>query len=231
MMKKLFIIVFVLSTGAIFSQESSNRSGGGGGFMIGYGYMDLSPLKEFLPSKYPDPSANHMLIGGMGLGYSGRMIFGGSGYAVNGSEIINDSLRVSFGGGFGFFNIGYMLVDKRQVKLYPLLGLGGGSFGLGITRTNNINVEEIQKDPDHELNVGKGGFTAEFSLNLNLIPSAHSSSENGSGGFMAGLQIGYTFSIPDNKWSYTGGDVIGGPTFGVNMFFARLVLGGFGSSL
>ncbi|MHB1279518.1 MAG: hypothetical protein ACYC1Q_14110, partial [Bacteroidia bacterium] len=74
------------------------------------------------------------------------------------------------------------------------------------------------------------GFVLDASVNLNFIPVLHyNEKENTSGGLMCGLKIGYVYSIPGSNWTFSGGDVTGGPKFGLNMPYVKLILGGFGS--
>lgn len=229
-MKLIYCLsVFSLLSFSGFSQEATMSSGGAGGFTIGYGYMDLSPLKNFLPADYPSLSSDHMLLGGMGYGFTNRFVIGGGGSALIGNGYSNDSVSVSSGGGMGTFNFGYIIVDKEKMKIFPMLGLGGGGYGLTITNNSNISIDDIQTRSAQEINISKGSFLLDLAIHMDFVPGLqYDKEENSYGGFMTGLQIGYTMGFPDSKWSYAGGNINGGPNFGVSMLYVKLIVGGLG---
>lgn len=231
MKRSAHTLLFILSLfffSPIYAQNNI-QGGGGGGFTIGYGTMDVSAFNDFLPDNYPKFNGTHLLMGGMGYGFNNRFVMGGGGSALIGDEIINDSLSASIGGGMGTFNFGYLLVNREQMKIFPMLGLGGGGYGLNITNNSNVSTEDIKADPFREISISKGGFIADVSLHFNFLPGLQTDDESGSsGGFMTGLQVGYLWSFPDSRWEYTGGNITGGPNFGLNMFYVKLILGGMG---
>ncbi|MDZ7846460.1 MAG: hypothetical protein U5L96_06675 [Owenweeksia sp.] len=47
---------------------------------------------------------------------------------------------------------------------------------------------------------------------------------------MTGLELGYLYNFPSSDWSYSGGDVTNGPDFGLQGFYVKLIVGGFGMS-
>lgn len=234
-MKRIIFFLFIVLLGALSSQilaqeNTAIKTSGGGGFMIGYGNFPISDLKAFIPQGFNvDP--HHLILGGTGHGIRGRFVIGGSGFGTSGTEINNDSLKISFGGGLGTFDIGYVIVDKTHFKLYPMIGIGGGSYTISIAEKKNLTAGDITKNPRHEININNGGFVIDVSINLNLIPLfEYDENENSYGGFMTGLKIGYLYTVPSDSWSYKGGDIANGPNFGLHGFYVSLMIGGFGSS-
>ncbi len=233
MKMKNFIItpVFFLAAMLVASAQeiSKPREMGGGGFTIGYGNMDVSGLHVFVPENVKDFRNDHLVIGGAGYGIVDRFVIGGSGFGMIGDDITTDSLKISLGGGLGTFDFGYLLLSAEKMKIFPLIGIGGGGYGLNIARNKNVTVNEILENPGQEINIGIGGFVADVSLNINVIPVFnYDEKENAYGGFMTGLKAGYIYSLPSSSWSFTGGDIINGPDFNLSMFYVKIIIGGFG---
>ena len=234
-MKKYIIvsIIVCISISLLKAQEENGKfkSMGSGGFTIGYGYMDVSKIHAFVPKEIADFNNNHMLIGGTGHGMLNDFIVGGTGLAIGGDLIMADNYKITNGGGVGTIDFGYQILDKEQVKIYPMIGIGGCMYGLQVSRNKNVPINTIVNDPGQEINVSLGGFVMDFSLNLNYIPLVlYDDIDNSYGGFMTGFKVGYLLSVPSSDWIYSGGNVIGGPSFGLNMWYAKLIIGGFGYS-
>lgn len=204
---------------------------GGGGFTLGYGYMDVSDLQTFAPKGTPQISNNMMVIGGTGHGFINRLVIGGSGFGIVGDVVKTDSVRTSVGGGAGTFDIGYLVLDREKVKAWPMIGIGGGGFGVQMTRLRNLTAGQVSGNPAQEININQGGLLADVSFNINFIPSVkYDPEENAYGGLMTGLKLGFIYSIPRSDWRYSGGEITGGPKFGLSMVYLKLVIGGFGYS-
>ena len=231
-MKNLVVnsVFFLSGMLAASAQEMSKpREMGGGGFTIGYGYLDVSALQVFVPENVKDFRNDHLVIGGAGHGIVDRFVIGGSGFGMIGDGITTDSLKISLGGGLGTFDFGFLLLSSEKLKIYPLIGIGGGGYGINIARNKNVTVNDVLENPGQEINLGTGGFVADVSLNINFIPVfSYNEIEDAYGGFMTGLKVGYIYSLPSSSWSFTGGDVVNGPDFNLSMLYAKIIIGGFG---
>jgi hypothetical protein len=229
-MKRIYtsVILLLLSAGFSYSQEESHGMGGGG-FIAGYANFDASPLHAFVTDEIGSFTNHHLVMGGTGFGINGKLVIGGTGYAIMGGEIITETLRINLNGGFGTFDLGYLMINEEQVKLFPKIGIGAGSYGLDITNTGTISSDDIAADPGQAISIGRPYFVGDFSLNLIFLPLvAYDPSENTHGGLMSGLQIGVTGGIPTEGWSYQGGAINGGPEMDMFVLYARIVIGGFG---
>jgi hypothetical protein len=150
------VVLFLLGT-PIFAQEK----GGAGYFVGGVGWFLEYPDTAFLYS-----------AGGGGHIITDKWLIGGEGHSSFGSENA---------GGYGFFNVGYLVVKKDFVMVYPMLGLGGGS--MTSTATSEVSACAL-------LNPAVG---VDF-----LIPVKDSS------GILLGLRGGFMFTIHHNEtfdWS------------------------------
>lgn len=230
LIKTAFCLLITMSI--VSAQEVSQpQSMGGGGFTIGYGIMDVSTLHSFVPTSIPEFRKEHLLIGGEGHGFIGNLVLGGGGSGIMGDNIKTDSINYNVGGGLGTFDFGYLIVNKDKIKIYPMIGIGGHGYGIKIKRNNNISVSDIVSEPAQELSISNGGFVGDASVTFNFIPAlTYDEKKNSYGGFMMGLKVGYAYSFPTSNWRFSGGDVTGGPVFGLNMVYAKLIIGGFGYS-
>jgi hypothetical protein len=222
----LLLAVVVFFSSPVFSQKL--RSMGGGGLTIGYGYLDVSGIHRFTPGA-PSFSNSQLLIGGEGHGIIGNFVIGGSGQGIIGNTVRTDSLEVSLGGGMGTFDFGYLLVSKDKLKLFPMLGLGSSGYGINISKNRNVSLGSIAEDPGLEIKIHKSSFVMDLSINLNFIPQLTENKEDSDmGGLMIGFKTGAVVSPKSSTWSFAGGDVTGGPGFGVNMIYLKVIVGGFG---
>lgn len=131
----------------------------------------------------------------------------------------------------GTFDFGYAVINRDKLKFFPMLGIGGGGYGINMTKTGNISTADVVAKPERGIEISYGGIIADFSLNLYTIPAlAYDKSENSYGGFMVGLKIGYIYSVPSTAWSYAGGNITNGERFGLSMPYVKFVIGGFGFS-
>jgi hypothetical protein len=152
----LIVALFVLST-PIYGQQK----GGMGYFIGGVGWFMESGNSSIVYS-----------AGGGGNSIIDKWIIGGEGHSSFGSENA---------GGYGFFNVGYLLSKKDFLLVYPMLGLGGGAMTSEISSTVS------------KCALLKTGFGLDF-----LIPIKNNS------GILLGVHGDYTFTIHNNNtfnWS------------------------------
>jgi len=235
-MKKFLSLVSVLVLWPLcaWTQQSENgiKQEGSGSFNIGYAHLNNSDFQKFLPEGFYQLSESYLLLGGEGYGLKGNFLVGGSGQAIVGQDESNGSLKTEISGGMGFFNLGYTLVNQDKIKVFPMLGIGGGSMELRISEHKDVSVNEIIQEPSREITLEVGNFLLDFSLGLDYIPRIHMA-KNGKegGGFKTGVRVGYMLGFNSDNWNYGGGDVNGAPNFGLNSFYVKMVIGGYGFTI
>ena len=157
------IVALLVSGSPIFGQEQgskANEKGGVGYFIGGVGW--------FLES---DNSSIVYSAGGGGHTITNRWLLGGEGHSSFGPDNA---------GGYGFLNLGYLLLRRDFILVYPLLGLGGGAM----TREADPSVSKCALlNPAVELDF--------------LIPVKNES------GILVGLRAGYTFTVYSNTFSWS----------------------------
>ncbi len=230
--KTIILIAIVIANISGFAQETkSNKvSGGLGYFMIGYTGMELGNMNSlFKENGYPELSNSSFTFGGGGHFVFKNFIIGGEGHGISGGSSSNAKYDIKLGGGYGFFNLGYILYHNPTVNVYPLLGFGGGGSTIGITdkSKNPENFNDLLENPARESYITNGGFMLNFSLGADFFVLA-SKSENGSGGWIMGIKAGYVYNASGNDWYFNNKETAGSPDAGISGPYLRLTIGGGG---
>ena len=239
-MKKCFLIisVFLAFSFSLIAQQAEEDKEidevqyiplkFGAGLSLGYGYMDVSKLHVFVADDISKFSKHHFMVGATAFATRKHFVYGLTGFAITGDLINSDSINISLNGGVGTFDFGYLILDRKKINIYPMIGIGGSGYGLHVVKNKDVSVSHISKNPDQEINISKGGFVADLSLNINIIPP-YNEKNNSNSGIMTGVKLGYIYSLPSTDWRFSGADIIGGPSFGLSMVYIKIILGGFGS--
>jgi hypothetical protein len=233
-MKKHIIFLFGLCAFISVLQAQENEQNWGsqlcGTFSVnfGYGNMDVSNLQGFVPQTYRVFNNDQFALGVSAHIIVNRYVMGINGFGIKGDRIKNDSTVTSLGGNKRTIELGYVLLEKKNLSIYPMIGIGMVSYGVNIVKNKNVSVGEILLDPGQGIDVFMENFVADLSLNLNLYPVlVLNKNKQRIGGVLTGLRIGYLYSLPNSIWFSQGGDVLGGPNFGMNMFYLKIKAGGF----
>lgn len=224
----LVALCFLSMSTAMSAQDDSLSRGGAGGFWVGYGTFDIEDLQVFVPTDFPTLSNNFLLFGGGGYGNYNNFLLGGSGQGLIGKEESTDSLSASVNAGMGFLNLGYMVVHNEDFRLFPMVGIGFGGVTMHLAENGVLTPETIVAKPGNETQISQGGLMLDFSASVELMLFKEQQRDGSWGGMMLGLTAGYLLSPQSNDWSYTGGEINGGPDFGLSGFYARLSIGGYG---
>jgi len=219
------------------SQEvtsEAKKEEGRGYFMFGGSILDIKDLNSRLESKgYSKFSDNLFSLGGGGHGIINRVIIGGEGHGLFGGEkesaISGETYKTSLAVGYGFFDIGYILYSKGDLNIYPFLGLGGGGISVKIAEREAPSFDEVLDNPKRSANLSSGGFLLNLALGVDYLLKL-AEDENGEGGLVFGLRMGYTFTPIKGDWQMDGIDVSGGPEVGITGPYIRFMIGGGGKS-
>ncbi|MGE3728719.1 MAG: hypothetical protein AB7I41_24425 [Candidatus Sericytochromatia bacterium] len=127
-----------------------------------------------------------------------RIILGGSGMGLNGFRSANasgDVLGVS--GGYGLFNLGYVVYQDTNFNLYPVLGIGSGHISVsGSSSLNKVfglsGSEDVTRIDSSQVVIDIG-FGADYLIDFNADPGNAS-------GLLVGLKLGYLFVPSPTQW-------------------------------
>ena len=224
----LIVLAFISPT-LLYSNEGAVKGGGGGGFMFGLNRFDLTKLSTKLEAKgFEALEKNSFSFGGGGYGIiREKILLGGEGHGSQ-QNIFSDTLKASIGAGYGFFDVGYVVFSKSSFKLFPMIGLGGGSINLNITeRGVTPTFDEILENPGREVNISTGGILLQLGVGMDYFLKL-GEDEEGEGGLLFGIRAGYTYAPTKADWKMEDMDILGGPDAGVTGPYVHLVVGGGG---
>lgn len=229
---KLWVYAAALALGAsplAAQDDEPERLAGRGFFQAGYIRLDLDEMNASLQGAgFPTLEGDVLTLGGAGYGTRGRFLIGGEGHALlGGAETTADGARqLSFGGGYGLFRVGYLAFSHRGLDVFPTFGIGGGGMSLSIAERSAPTFDDVLADPETSSRLSTGSFLLDVGLALNYrVPAG----EEDGGGFLVGLQGGYTFAPGSTAWRLDEiNNVAGGPAFQIEGPYLRVSIGGWG---
>lgn len=165
----------------------------------GFSFLDMAGLNTAIASAgYQPLSPTFISSGGGAHVILDRIILGGSGYVLNGFRGTNASGDIlSVQGGYGLFNLGYLILNEGNFSLYPLLGLGSGSISVSGSQSlnqlfglsGNQSIDRLDST-QVVLDIGLGG---DYMIDFNGDPGQTS-------GLLVGLKLGYLFVVSPTQW-------------------------------
>jgi len=220
----------VPSTG--FSQATSSGSSIGLGYsMFGRNILDLDAFNSRLNIKgYSKISENFFSVGGGGHAIlSNKILIGGEGHSILGDETTNGNSKSSLTGGYGLFDIGYLIYAKHQLRFYPMLGIGGGGMTFRIRQQPaSLTFDEVLDNPERGVELSTNGFILSFSVGVDYLLLV-GGDESGKGGFVFGIRAGYVVSPFKRDWMLDELELTNAPEVNITGPFFTLMFGGGGS--
>ena len=196
-MKKIVFIISLLAASFASQAEDSIRVMRSIG--IGYQYTQFTGLSSQMQTNY----GNNFNIDGGAFVLSAneftichRLMFGGELGGLGSTPSNDQFMSAKVMQGFGYFNFGYLVVDKSSFMLYPYAGIG--SVYSGVTLKNKTASDFV--DPNYTIkSVQKGYFSntaVSFNLGLSLRKNITCSKTDHT------MQLGFDFGAhitPTNK--------------------------------
>ncbi len=208
--------------------SASSEKGGVGYSMFGRSILDLGDLNSKLEnSGYPAMSENFFSVGGGGHAIiHNRWIIGGEGHTLLGEEATHENYMQSITGGYGFFDLGYILFSIKDLRVYPLLGLGGGGMNLKIREDiTSISMDNILDNPGRGAELTTAGFLFNLGGGIDYL-FTFGKDDITRGGMFLGVRAGYTISAFKGKWMMDGIEISGAPEIGMKGPYIRFLIGG-----
>lgn len=223
----LVLLAFVAPALA-FCDERTKEGGGGGGFAFGMSRFDPGELSTKLEAKgFSALEENSVSFGGGGYGVIGNVLLGGEGHGSQ-QDVFTSASEASISTGYGFFNAGYIVFSEKGLRLFPMIGIGGGGINLRIAERGAApTFDEILDDPGRETNISTGGILFQFALGIDYLLRL-GGDEKGGGGLLFGIRAGYIYAPTKASWKMEDMDVLGGPDVRVTGPYVRFMFGGGG---
>lgn len=205
---------------------SQNKlSGGIGFFSTGYQNIDISNLNlELRNNNLPEFEKNFLAIGGGGFGVVKNFVLGGEGFGLISPEKNNKDFNLSLSGGYGLFNIGYIIYSSKGLNLFPLIGFGAGGIELKIAQRKIISFNEVLNNPKNGSNLSIAGLM--FNFGMSLVYNIDLSQTNNSKGINLGLNLGYTHFLQVGDWTLFEEEIFNGPKIGISGLYIKFTIGG-----
>ena len=205
---------------------------GGGYFSVGENWNSLSNLNASLTAAgYTSVPENGLAFGGGGFGINNRFLFGGMGAGISFGSTKANGNEVKLQGGFGLFDVGYVLFSSSNLRVYPLVGIGGGGFTLKILKQGSPSpFGELLKKPAGAVQLTSGDFLLNLGIGFHtLLFKKEKKNNQGYGGFLLGVRAGYLISIVHGKFGLEDAEVPNAPKSPFTGPYIYLTLGGGGS--
>jgi hypothetical protein len=228
-MKKLFILIAILLLFFNWQNLYAGRGEGAGGFLLGGNFFDFDNLsRDFRLNGYPRVDNTNFFLGGMGYAViNNKVIIGGEGGGFW-QSVGNSFAKVNLSGGYGFFDLGYVIHSERNFRIFPVLGIGGGGISLKIFPAQRTpTFEDILNDPYRKAEFTTSNFAMHFSLGMD-IKVASKEKRFRSKGLLLGARFGYVWIPGDSDWQMDGMEVFAGPKTNFEGFYIHFLIGGFG---
>ena len=201
--------------------------------MVGGNQLDMDDLNVRMKDNgYTEFSDNYLSLGGGGHAIiNDKIVLGGEGHALLGRTKSSTLGVTDYGSklsaGYGFFDLGYMLLRAGGLDAYPLLGIGGGGISMNIIQSEIGSFDDILADPDRGAKLSTWDFLINIGLGIDYL-YVLGGGEMGEGGLVLGLRGGYIFSPFEGDWKFEGETLPGGPDLGITGPYIRLTIGGGG---
>ena len=227
----LAVVIVILFSNISQAQEmtpAAKESAGMGYSMFGRGTIGIEDLNAQLESAgYSRMSDNFFSAGGGGHAIvNSRFVIGGEGHALLGESVTSGNYQSSVNMSYLFFDLGYVVFSNRDLRVYPLLGLGGGSMNFRIIEeATSLSMDEILANPDRGVQISTGGFLLNLAIGVDYLLN-FSGDKNDRAGMFFGIRAGYTISPAKGSWAMDEIEISGAPEIGMTGPYIRFMIGG-----
>ncbi len=214
------------------SAEEKHGGFGAGYFSFGPNWIQISKLNAVLTSAGYSPLTSHVVaLGGGGFGGKKRLIWGGEGFGFSSGSVTAHSNEIRLGGGYGLFNLGYLLYKRPRLGLYPLLGFGGGGFSLQIASQNKpASFEALLQKPEGNLQLTSGEFLLNVGVGFYTLLATPKRPDR-IGGFLLGIRVGYLISAFRSNWTAGNEEIPNSPEAPFAGPYIHFMIGGGGGKI
>ncbi|MGN6647868.1 MAG: hypothetical protein ACTHJT_15200 [Cytophaga sp.] len=227
-MKKIILITSLLLTSLLSqAQIDSVRMIHSIGF--GYQYTQFDGLSDQMKTNFGNDY--NIDAGAFSMNFSGytichRFMFGGEFGGLQRRVTNDEFMSTNISQGFGYFNFGYLVLDKPKCMAFPFIGIGGVYSGMVIK--NKTNTDWV--DPDFMIRANQKGNFSSLGGSINAGISYRKICNHTRYGkqLQLGIDLGVHITPQNNMWMYNGSDEKVG-SFGTanNIgYYARITIGG-----
>lgn len=165
----------------------------------GFSFLDTAAFNGAIANQgYNNLSSVFISQGGGAHIILDRIILGGSGMGLNGFRSANsagDVLGVS--GGYGLFNLGYMVYQENNFNLYPVLGIGSGH--ISVSGSGSLNKVFGLSGSEDITRIDSNQVVLDIGIGADYLIDFNADAGNASG-LLVGLKLGYLFVPSPTQW-------------------------------
>lgn len=236
-------IIILLSAGAALrAQPMPHRphkvkGDGFGGVTVGVLNTNLDALNDAMGAAgYGAFDETRAFFGGLGYGIiNDRVMLGGwGGFTEQTVESQTNKAKMDYG--VGFFNAGYAVINAKNYKCIPFIGVGGGGYTLDLLPIDQGSPEfhDVLADPRRTATMNAGYAAVELGLNnhFSFFVFERLEDDNINTFKMGGnLRVGAFYPVAKSDWKFQdGGTVFKGPSIASKPTFYASVTVLFGGS-
>lgn len=158
-MKKIVLIIFSLAATFVSQAEDSVRVMRS--ISLGYQYTEFTGLS---PQMQVNLDGGAFVLSANEFTICHRLMFGGEFGGLKSTPSDDQFMSAKVMQGFGYFNFGYLVVDKSSFMLYPYAGIG--AVYSGVTLKNKTAADFV--DADYTIKSGEKGYFSKTALSFNV---------------------------------------------------------------
>lgn len=170
-------------------------------FMLGCGSMDIAELNGRLRAN----GYSTFYSDSVSFGFGGQKVTN-SGFLLDGEFFANsqqghayvagDRYETRLSGGALVGNIGYLLVDDKNIRIYPMVGVSINTLRLDINSSYDGYFDDVLAYPDRGNTLSRMGISTAVSLGVDLRLDADKNLRSD----MVGIRLGYAFPSASSSW-------------------------------
>lgn len=225
----LLIIFFNVKNS--YSQETKKELRVNFSNFVSLGFNTIN-LKNFdaalIKNNYVPFSENMFFIGTGNRGLVGNLILGGEGnFSIEKRNINSSNNHISYMTSSTNIvgNIGYIIYQKENIIIYPLLGLGLSRLSFDFIKNEKIGtIDDVLKMPDRGARLENHGLIADLGLEGGYLIGL-GKSESKKGGITLGVRVGYTFTLYQTGLRFRDFGIEESPDINFNGFYIKVLAG------
>lgn len=194
---------------------------------VGYDFVNTQTVDDWMPANlaYPDMKNGLLSLGIDGFAIRNNIMIGGQLQLKHGPVVraVRGNMRPYIGD--AMVQGGYLLVNKKGLRVYSIAGIGYGAFATHIFNTRKRYPEFVPSVPAIRENVVLIHKGVVGSLAVGADYALGKRTEFRTKGLSLGLRVGYEARQKSDDWQASQYDISGGPTYSASGFFARFLVG------
>lgn len=227
-MKRIIFLIFIIFSNSLYSQFYFLDSLQGYTYgLAGYHQINISNLNSKLSqynySEFPNDFYS------LGLGHHKiykHFVLETEGHYLRGRKVSNENYNQYLMANWIYLdiNIGYILIKKNNINIFPYTGVGIANIDFSIYEKPSNNFDSLLNNPGKGLHISKTELLINFGIGFDYFINL-SNNANKNYGLIFGLRSGYLYSPYSLNWEFIGLKIEDGPYSSLSGPFIKLLIG------